>query len=89
MRAGAIFFAVLTALSLLYMNRTRIFDDVFGRGFEVSADSLFSHEFETSQSQASWLAGSGSMWMDQYDARAIRLLQRREQQRSSHDLERG
>ncbi|MGB7475701.1 MAG: hypothetical protein WBM26_05765 [Polyangiales bacterium] len=75
MRAGAIFFAVLTDLSMLYMNRTRIFGDVFGRSFEVSADSLFSHEFETSQSEASGLAGSGSMWMDQYHARAIRLLQ--------------
>ena len=71
------------------MNRTRIFDDVFGLGFEVSADSLFSHEFETSQSQASWLAGFGSMWMDQYDARAIRLLQRQDRERASWDLDRG
>lgn len=67
-KIGAISFAVLIAISLLYMNRTRIFGYVFGRGFEVSPNSLFTHEFETSPSEVSGLAGSGSMWMDHYDA---------------------
>jgi len=67
-KIGAIAFAVVIAISLLYMNRTRIFGYVFGRGFEVSAESLFDHEFETSPSEVSGLAGSGSMWMENYDA---------------------
>ena len=67
-KIGAISFAVVIAISLLYMNRARIFGYVFGRGFEVSAESLFDHEFETSPSEVSGLAGAGSMWLEHYDA---------------------